>query len=391
MFMFEKPLGMRDTLPGLYVIKEKVRKKMMNVIESWGYEFLETPTLEFYETVGVQSAILEQQLFKLLDRQGHTLVLRPDMTAPIARVAASKLMKEFLPLRLAYSANVFRAQQHEGGRPAEFEQIGIELIGDETTSADAEAIALMIYSLKNSGLEDFKISIGHIGFINALFAEILGKEERAEKLRRYLYEKNFVGYREHVKNLPLSTIDKERLIKVIELRGGIEQADIAMDLVSSEEGKKALEDLKQLFVQLDAYEVNQYMKLELNIVSHMNYYTGILFELHADGVGLPIGSGGRYDQLLEKFNRSAPATGFGIRLDRLLEALGDLEADRERYAVIFSQEQRKEAFQQAMNLRKEGKQVVMQDISGVDQIDKFAEKFTDILYFLGKPGKVREK
>jgi len=389
-FMFEKPLGMRDTLPGLYVIKESVRKKMMNVIESWGYQFLETPTLEFYETVGVQSAIQEQQLFKLLDRQGHTLVLRPDMTAPIARIAASKLMKESLPLRLAYSANVFRAQQHEGGRPAEFEQIGIELIGDGTISADAEAIALMIYALKNTGLKDFKISIGHIGFINALFGEILGKEERAEKLRRYLYEKNFVGYREHVKRLSLSTIDKERLLRVIDLKGGIEKADEASSLVACDSGKKALEDLKQLLIQLRAYEVDQYIKLELNIVSHMSYYTSVIFELYANGVGLPIGNGGRYDHLLEKFERPAPATGFGIRLDNLLEALGDLNLNKDRYCIIFSRENRQEAFRYANKLRKEGKQVVMQDISGIDQIDRFTGQFTDIYYFLGKPGKVRE-
>ncbi|KZN95162.1 ATP phosphoribosyltransferase regulatory subunit [Aeribacillus pallidus] len=388
--MFEKPLGMRDTLPGLYVIKESVRKKMMNVIESWGYQFLETPTLEFYETVGVQSAIQEQQLFKLLDRQGHTLVLRPDMTAPIARIAASKLMKESLPLRLAYSANVFRAQQHEGGRPAEFEQIGIELIGDGTISADAEAIALMIYALKNTGLKDFKISIGHIGFINALFGEILGKEERAEKLRRYLYEKNFVGYREHVKRLSLSTIDKERLLRVIDLKGGIEKADEASSLVACDSGKKALEDLKQLLIQLRAYEVDQYIKLELNIVSHMSYYTSVIFELYANGVGLPIGNGGRYDHLLEKFERPAPATGFGIRLDNLLEALGDLKLNKDLYCIIFSRENRQEAFRYANKLRKEGKQVVMQDISGIDQIDRFTGQFTDIYYFLGKPGKVRE-
>lgn len=127
--MFEKPLGMRDTLPNLYMMKEEVRVTMANEMKRWGYQFIETPTLEYYETVGTASAILDTQLFKLLDHEGHTLVLRPDMTAPIARVAASKLLKEKLPQRLAYSANVFRAQQREGGRPAEFEQIGVECIG----------------------------------------------------------------------------------------------------------------------------------------------------------------------------------------------------------------------------------------------------------------------
>ena len=109
LFMFEKPLGMRDTLPLLYEAKMSVRDKMLREINSWGYQLLETPALEYYETVGEASAILDQQLFKLLDQQGHTLVLRPDMTAPIARVAASKLLKNRIPLRLSYAANVYRA------------------------------------------------------------------------------------------------------------------------------------------------------------------------------------------------------------------------------------------------------------------------------------------
>lgn len=193
MFMFEKPLGMRDTLPLLFETKKQLRQKMTGAIEKWGYQFIETPTLEFYDTVGVQSAILDGQLFKLLDQEGHTLVLRPDMTAPIARVAASRFYQENYPLRLAYDANVFRAQQREGGRPAEFEQIGTELIGDATTSADAEMIALMIAVLKEAGLRDFKVAIGHIGYANALFKEILGNQERADVLIRYLYEKNYVN------------------------------------------------------------------------------------------------------------------------------------------------------------------------------------------------------
>ena len=163
--MFEKPLGMRDTLPELYETKAAVRNKMSDEIKKWGYQFIETPALEYYETIGEASAILDQQLFKLLDQQGHTLVLRPDMTTPIARVAASKLLNQRIPLRLAYSANVYRAQQREGGRPAEFEQMGIECIGNKSTSADAEMIALMADVLKAAGLEKFKITMGHIGFV----------------------------------------------------------------------------------------------------------------------------------------------------------------------------------------------------------------------------------
>ena len=232
--MFEKPLGMRDTLPALYETKAAVRNKISDEIKKWGYQFIETPALEYYETIGEESAILDQKLFKLLDKQGHTLVLRPDMTTPIARVAASKLLQKRIPLRLAYCANVYRAQQREGGRPAEFEQMGIECIGNKSVSADAEMIALLVDALKVAGLQEFKISIGHIGFLQELFISILGNEERASVLRKYLYEKNYVGYREHVKSLTLSSIDKQRLIQFSDLRGGEVTLSKALDLLEGE-------------------------------------------------------------------------------------------------------------------------------------------------------------
>jgi ATP phosphoribosyltransferase regulatory subunit len=382
MFMFEKPLGMVDTLPNLYEVKKKTRHVMTNVIEQWGFQFIETPTLEYYETVGVQSAILDQQLFKLLDQQGHTLVLRPDMTAPIARVAASKLYNHLYPLRLAYSANVFRAQQREGGRPAEFEQVGIELIGDGTTSADAEVIALMIASLKEAGLENFKIAIGHIGYADALFIEVLGNQERADVLRRFLYEKNYVGYREHVKELPLSSIDKERLLSLLTLRGGIDKVVEAKDLVSSGAAREALEEITQLWSTLEAFQVTDYLKLDLNIVSHMSYYTGILFEVYADNVGFPIGSGGRYDHLFEKFNRAAPATGFGLHIDRIIEALKTTD-EQQLQCVIYSLERRTEAIAHTAELRANNKRVVMQDINGIKDVDAYTKHFEEVVYFIG--------
>lgn len=382
MFMFEKPLGMVDTLPNLYEVKKKTREAMTSAIEQWGFQFIETPTLEYYETVGVQSAILDQQLFKLLDQQGHTLVLRPDMTAPIARVAASKLYNNSYPLRLAYSANVFRAQQREGGRPAEFEQVGVELIGDGTTSADAETIALMIETLKQAGLENFKIAIGHIGFGNALFKEVLGNQERADVLRRFLYEKNYVGYREHVKNLPLSSIDKERLLNLLKLRGDIEKVTVAQEMISTQEARNSLQEISQLWSALEAFQVTDYIKLDLNIVSHMSYYTGILFEVYADNVGFLIGNGGRYDHLFEKFNRAAPATGFGLHIDRIIEAL-NIEEEQNFHCVIFSQERRTEAIAHTTELRASAKKVVMQDISGIKDVDAYTKQFEEVVYFIG--------
>ncbi|MGG0414604.1 ATP phosphoribosyltransferase regulatory subunit [Priestia aryabhattai] len=387
LFMFEKPLGMRDTLPALFERKKQVRSQLADEMSSWGYQYMATPTVEYYETVGSASAILDQQLFKLLDKEGHTLVLRPDVTTPFARVAASKLLNNS-PLRLAYEANVFRAQQREGGRPAEFEQIGVELIGDATMSSDAEVIALMIGALKRAGLKSFKVAIGHIGFVNSLFLEIVGNEERANVLRRFLYEKNYVGYRNHVKDLNLSSIDKQRLLQLLNLRGDEKKIEEAVELVENEAGQKAAGDLKKLWNMLDAYGVTDEIKIDFNLVSHMSYYTGILFEVFAENVGFHIGNGGRYDQLLEKFASKTPATGFGIQLDRLIEALGEeVYEPSVVYGILYSQERLDEALALAAEQRKQGYRVVTQEIAGVDDVDVFTAQFEEVTFLIGKRGK----
>ncbi|WP_163099140.1 ATP phosphoribosyltransferase regulatory subunit [Peribacillus alkalitolerans] len=383
LFMFEKPLGMRDTLPLVYETKQTVRNLMQKTIQNWGYQFLETPALEYYETVGQASAILDQQLFKLLDQQGHTLVMRPDMTAPIARVAATKLRQQ-APIRLAYLANVYRAQQREGGRPAEFEQIGVECIGSSSISTDAELIALLVESLKNAGLEEFQISLGHIGIVQNVFMKVLGTKERAAICRKFLYEKNYVGYREHVKSLRLSSIDKRYLLQLLDLRGGKEVLEIVSEMVEENRlDSKALQELVDLWRGLIDFGVEQYVTFDLTLISHMSYYTGILFEVYANQIGFPLGSGGRYDNFLEKFEWKTPATGFAIRIDRLMEALGEPSSSESFHCLLFSPERRKEAIEKAKRMRGEGLRVVLQEIGGIEDLDLFASHFKEVEYLLG--------
>lgn len=299
----------------------------------------------------------------------------------------SKLLQENLPLRLAYSASVFRAQQREGGRPAEFEQIGVEAIADESVSADGEVIALMVSALREAGIKSFQISVGHIAFVQELFLQILGTEERAQALTKFLYEKNFVGYREHVKSLNLSSIDKQRLLDFLKLRGGEEVIERALCLIENEKGREAIQKLKQLWDIVVDYGEQANLKLDLTLVSHMSYYTGILFEVYADKVGFPIGNGGRYNLLLEKFGKTTGATGFALRLDRILEALGELKKEVTTECVLFSGERRKEAFQLAKAKRGQGIKTLLQDIQGVRNIDEFTGQFAEVTFLIGKAGK----
>ncbi|MBY6036857.1 ATP phosphoribosyltransferase regulatory subunit [Fictibacillus nanhaiensis] len=383
-FVFEKPAGMRDTLPVFYQKNEDIKNTIKQEMQSWGYQFIQTPTLEYHDTVGEASAILDQQLFKLLDMEGKTLVLRPDMTAPIARVVSSSMKHVAYPLRLAYSSSVFRAQQREGGRPAEFEQVGIELIGEGTASAEAETLALMSEVIKKSGISSFTVAVGHIGFVQELLGDILGNDNRAEELLKYLNEKNYVGYTSHVKQLPLSSIDTKRLLKLLDLRGGIEVLDDASALTPNEKGQRALEELKSLYSLLEEYGAAHNIVFDFTLFSHMNYYTGIVFEAYATGIGAPIASGGRYDDLLNRFDRKAPAIGFAIRMDYFIEALETKSELPKRQCILYTPERRKEALQLAKEKRSEGVHVVMQDLAGVKNVDEFSKRFDAIHYLIGR-------
>lgn len=382
--VFEKPLGMRDTLPAQYETKKRIRTKMAALIQSWGYQFIETPTLEYYDTVGAVSAIPEKHLFKLLDQAGNPLVLRPDMTSPIARVAGSSLKNVPYPLRLAYDSNLFQAQQREGNRPAEYEQIGIELIGDGTRSADAEVIALMIAVLKEAGLAEFKVAVGHVKFMNSFFLDVVGAAERADALRKFLTKKNYVGYREYVKQLQLPSDDERRLLALLQLRGKHDVIAKARELSNDDEALQALDELFSLEQTLDVYGVASDVTFDLTLVRHMNYYTGIVFEAYAEGIGMPLSGGGRYDELLAKFNRPAQATGFGIRLDYLLDALGEIETEPPIACVLFTKERQAEAIQTAQKMRAEGKQVVLQNIAGVANVNEMAARFDEVVQCMGK-------
>ncbi|RXT04026.1 ATP phosphoribosyltransferase regulatory subunit [Ammoniphilus sp. CFH 90114] len=351
---FEKPLGMRDYLPEMLAKQRFVEEKLNTCMKRWGYQEILTPTLEYYDTVGDASATLDSKLFKLLDRQGRTLVLRPDVTAPIARVASSLLKDEPRPLRLMYNTSVFRAQQNEAGRNAEFIQSGVELIGDATVEADAEVIALAVASLQAAGLSQFKIAIGHVNFMEGLLEETVPGVEQREKLKERLHNSDYVGFRQDVEALDIPADQKSRLHGILKLRGGVEKLAEAEALTINGRARKAVRNLQELWVALQAYEVTDYIIFDLNLLNNINYYTGILFEGYAAGQGWPVCGGGRYDQLLSRFGVDNPSTGFAIKMDRLLQTseLQPPEEQRKIY-ILFDQDSRTEAIQKANELRQD--------------------------------------
>lgn len=376
--LFEKPLGMRDTFPQTYEKLEDVRAVGRTYLRARGYEFIKTPSVEYYDTVGKASAIPDRTLFKLVDSQGNTLVLRPDMTTPIARVVTSKLLKEKIPQRLAYFENVFRAQQQEGGRPAEFEQMGIELIGDSSVYADAEVIMTAIGLIQRYGIKSFKITIGHAGVLQCILKDYTESVEQAEKLNELLVQRNYVGFEEAVLTFDLPKTKSDALLAFIEEAVSGPAIEMIEKYVRKNDALDYMQNLWQLLV-LAGFEA--YIAYDFTLSSHMNYYTGMLFEVFADGSGFPLGNGGRYDGLLEYFGADVGATGFGLRVDRIVEAMPRVERENESMVVLFEPSQFKEAYEHAAALRIENHNVTLQAIAGLKDIEGFKAQFKEIVVF----------
>lgn len=356
---FEKPLGMRDILPESLAKQRHLERALRTCIERWGYEEISTPSLEYYDTVGAASATLTDRMFRLLDKQGHTVVLRPDMTTPIARVVSSLYKDVPLPIRLYYQANVFRAQEKEAGRNAEFFQTGIELIGDASDDADAEAIALAVFCLRAAGVETFRIAIGHVDFVDGLLEEAVEDEALRSDFRQCLYDRDFVGFRQLLAEPAIRPEAKRRLEALLRLRGGKGKIAEARELTVNGKARRAVDTVASLWEALEAYGVTDDLLLDFNLISNMNYYTGVVFEGYAADLGSPLLGGGRYDRLLAQFGRPAPATGFAIKMDRLLQVTPVLDRHSpSRVLLCYTEKRRTEALARAQQLREDGAVVV---------------------------------
>jgi ATP phosphoribosyltransferase regulatory subunit len=381
---FEKPLGMRDSFPLINEKKEKVRDIGRRFFQSRGFDFIKTPTVEYYETIGKASAIPDSSLFKLVDRQGETLVLRPDMTTPIVRVATSKLLKEQIPLRLAYFANVFRAQEHEGGRPAEFEQMGVELIGDDSVYADAEMIITASEFVQELGIDAYRLTVGHAGLLQSILTQLTQSKEQVKELRKLLVEKNMVGFEDTVRTFGLSDEDEQRFIEFIGQASNVQSIQQLRPFIDETNDSQVtmftyLSDLSSL---LENAGLSKMITYDLTLTSEMSYYTGMLFEVFASGSGFAIGNGGRYDGLLQEFNSDVGATGFGLRVDRLLEVMSTTTTRDPHTLIFFDSGNYVKAVDNAKKLRKQGIRATIQFAKSVEDQHAFQANFTDVVWLI---------
>ena len=321
--IFHTPEGVRDIYGEECSRKKRLQRELHQVFSRYGYEDIETPGFEYFEVFSNEvGTIPSKDLYKFFDREGNTLVLRPDMTPSIARAAAKYFMDEDMPIRLCYMGNTFINNSSYQGRLKESTQLGAELIGDSTVDADAEILSMTVECLQKAGLKDFQLSVGHADFFQGLVEAAGISEEDEEELRELLANKNFFGVEEFAETLNL----KAELNELFHMLGSL-NVDLN-DLKRAKEAAAsyprilaAIHNLEELHKVLEVYGIQKYISFELGIISSYQYYTGIIFSGYTFGSGEPIVKGGRYDKLLTYYGKTSASIGFAIVIDQLMAAL----------------------------------------------------------------------
>lgn len=317
--VYQVPYGTKDILPGEMKRRRKIENAILDVFENWGYEEVKTPGFEYADTFG---SMVKDSDFRFFDRNNNLLVLRNDMTAPIARLAATRLQQGEKAKRLCYLANLFRYEEIQMGRQCEFEQAGVEFFGVQGPEADAEIIALAAQALQTAGLEKFAFSVGHVGFINGLAEEAGFTAEQILQLKDCLRRHDAVAMEELAASATNINEEIKKLFRdFLFLQGGVELLDKMSAVVQNEKCLAALKDLRQIYELVEKHGAGKFVSFNLGLYRSLDYYTGMLFEVYVPEMGYPVAGGGRYDKMMRGFGLDCPATGFAIGVDRVLLAL----------------------------------------------------------------------
>lgn len=355
--LLHTPEGVRDIYNEECEKKLELQDRLHKALKRHGYHSIQTPTFEFFDIFGKEvGTIPSSELYKFFDREGNTLVLRPDITPSIARSAAKYFMDEDMPIRLSYMGNTFINNHSYQGRLKESTQLGAELIGDDTVDADAEMIAMAIDALKSSGLKDFQISVGHVEFFRGLMEAAGLSEEQEEVIRELIANKNFFGVEEEISDCSMNQNLKElfgMLGTIYDNAASFEEAKTyAADYPKVYKAIRRLEDLDAV---LKIYGVDKYVTYEFGMLSSYHYYTGVIFAGYTYGSGEPIVKGGRYDKLLTYFGKDAASIGFAIVVDQLMAAILrqkiEITVKHDNQLIVYKPEYRREAVKKAIALR----------------------------------------
>ena len=314
------PEGTRDLLFEDCAAVRAVETRLQNSFKAKGYSEVITPGLEFYDVFNMKSRYFPQEsMYKLVDNKLRLMVVRPDSTMPIARMTATRLREQELPIRLCYSQSVYRSKPSMRGRSDEIRQTGIELIGSASKRAELEILSNALEVLSSFQTEGFSLELGHIGFFKAMIEKLDCDSDTAENIRSLIEVKNYPAL-----NDLLDTVGDSEAARALKqlprLFGGEEVFEEAAKLYSDPQADAVLAELKETYERANALGYKGMITIDLGLVNRMDYYTGTVIKGYIEGCGDAVLSGGRYDKLLSEFGYDVPAAGFSVNVDAVARA-----------------------------------------------------------------------
>ena len=358
--LLHTPEGVRDIYNVECGKKLALENRLKKTLHLFGYHDIQTPTFEYFDVFRKEiGTIPSKDLYKFFDKEGNTLVLRPDITPSIARVAATLFGEEDLPIRLCYTGNTFINHSNNQGRLREVTQMGAELIGDDSVEADAEMLAMVMESMQAIGLKEFQLSVGHLGFFQSLIEDAALDEEARERVVELINNRNYFGVEEYLDSIMVKRSSKEAFAALGNLVGGVEVLAKAKNIAPNSSGIMAVKRLEKIYDILALYGVEKFVTFDLSMTGNYGYYTGIIFRGYTFGTGDAVVKGGRYDHLLEKFGKTSASIGFAIVIDELINALIRQKIrivyTRKNAIILYDESRARDAIRLAKDFRAKAK------------------------------------
>lgn len=399
--------GFRDFLPEDMKIRQRVIALFRQVFESFGYEPLETPTLEHADILlGKYGEEAEQLIYQFEDRGGRKVAMKYDLTVPTCRVVAQYGDKIPLPFKRYQIQPVWRADNTQKGRFREFFQCDADTIGSASMIADAEFIQMGLAIMGQLGFTDYYARINNRKFIDGLVQYAGATQDQFYVICIAIDKLEKIGLEGVIAEMEKKGVAQDvikKIIEVVSLKGTNEElivklSEMMKDVPIALEG---LNELKEIFSYLTAAQVAQELyTFDLSIIRGLSYYTGPVWEftVRDGGVGSVAGCG-RYDKLVGLYlGRDVPATGGSFGIERLFEVIKERgllkdESNKQELVTIFSPELAKQSFELANTLRKKGKSVILypDEAAKLEKQLKYAnKKGIETVYILG-PEEIEKK
>ena len=356
------PDGIEELYPEQAAAIEALRRELLDLYQSWGYDLVLPPLLEYLESLNTgMGKDFKLQTLKVTDQlSGRQMGLRADITPQVARIDAHGLKREG-PTRLCYAGTVLHAKPNLSGSRSLI-QVGVELFGHAKTCSDSEVIELMLHTLQIAGCTSITLDLGHVGICQRLLEKAELSEEQVSILFDIYQRKATVELNEFLENNIHNQELSNTLQSLPKLAGDATCLKEARQLLQAYPAAiSAVNELEEIAQQTQSTfpEVNIYY--DLSELRGYRYHTGVVFAAYTPSHGQAIAKGGRYDDVGEKFGRSRPATGFSADIKTLVNLT---QYRAKPVSKIYAPSNKDSSLQQKINSLRSKGEVVIKNLSG---------------------------